>query len=85
MNKIKHLVDPKTKEWFHCDERNMLHTCPCDSSSDISLCITITDGLYKEGEIRDLERKINELRKILKLNVGDELPDFKYIKVETNE
>lgn len=85
MNNTKHLVDPKTNEWFHCDENNMLWTCPCDSTSGISLCLTITKDLALEGTVRDLERKINELRKILKLNVGDDLPDFKYIKVETNE
>lgn len=60
-----HLVNPLTKEWFEYDDRYRLWSCACKDG--VSLCLTLDDCLLKEGELRELKRKIAQKRKELGL------------------
>ena len=72
---LSHVVDPKTEIWYHLDEMYRVWTCDCTSTSEIkmAICVTIDESLLRQGELRQLDRKIAEKRKILGLKVGDKI------------
>ena len=73
MDKIIHIVNLATNEFYHLDDLNRLWTCDCLSpvNERISLCISICDHLKAEGSLRSVEREIAIKRKELGLLINE--------------
>lgn len=69
---MRHIADPKTKEFFHLDERYRVFSCDCkmDANMRVSLCLSICDCLKDEGELREIKSQIARKRKELGLLNG---------------
>lgn len=65
----KHVVDPEKRHFYHLDKDFKVWTCDCAMPVDerVSLCLTLTDELKAEGELRDVKRQIAAKRKELGL------------------
>jgi hypothetical protein len=62
------LVNTQTKEWFQYDEDYRIWSFPnLTDGPTVSICLTRTDELKAEGELRELQRKIAAARKELGL------------------
>lgn len=66
-SKTRHIVDPKTEEWYHLDGRYRVWTCDCIKNTGVSLCLSISDELLSEGELREVKSQISRRRKELGL------------------
>lgn len=65
--KIRHVCDPATEEFWHLDENYNIWTCNCKRGELISLCLSICSHLETEGQLREVKREISKKRKELGL------------------
>ena len=59
---MKPVVHTTTETWYYLDDNFNVWSDPVKG---VSLCLTQTPELKKEGELRELERQIAQLRKEL--------------------
>lgn len=63
---MRHIVDPKTEEWFHLDDKYNVWSCDCtESGMKVSLCLSQCSHLIDEGELRNIKRQIAQKKKEL--------------------
>ena len=81
--KITHLVNPKTKEFYHIDENYNLWSCNClmPAEKRVSLCLSLCTHLKDEGEHNEIKRKVAEKRKELKLLESMSIEDIEAFKI----
>ena len=81
--KVTHLVNPKTKEFYHVDENYNLHSCNClmPVEKRLSLCLSQCTHLQDESEYNEIRRKVAQKRKELKLLESMTVEDIEAFKI----
>jgi len=88
IKKWKHIAETETGQFYHLDENFNVWTCDCfdKHGTGTSLCLTLTEDLILEGQLRELEHKIARKRKELCLLVGESVEEgLDRIKKQNND